>query len=80
MSSAKEFREFARECLDWAQTAKSEHERTTFMQMAQTWIEAAERMELASARKSEPQDSAIADITKRTTATSQEPPDGPQQF
>jgi hypothetical protein len=78
MSSAKEFREFARECLDWARTARSEGERATFRQMAQTWIEAAQRLELASARKGEPLDAAIADIAKRAKATSQEPPEGPK--
>jgi hypothetical protein len=45
MSSAKEFREFAKECVDWARTAKSEEERNIFLQMAQTWIEAAGRLE-----------------------------------
>ncbi len=53
MSSAKEYREFARECMDWARTARSEHERAIFMQMAQTWIEAAARFELAPLQKTE---------------------------
>jgi hypothetical protein len=78
MSSAKEFREFARECLDWARTAKSEHERATFMQMAQTWTEAAERLELAAVRKGEPPDSALAEIAQRAKTKPQEPPDSPK--
>ena len=45
MSSANEFREFARECLDWASTARTEQERAAFMQMAETWIDAALRLE-----------------------------------
>jgi hypothetical protein len=45
MSSAKEFREYARECLDWAKTARTERERAIFMQMAETWIDAALRLE-----------------------------------
>jgi len=53
MSSAKEYREFARECMDWARTARSERERAIFEQMAQTWIEAAARLELAPLQKSE---------------------------
>jgi hypothetical protein len=53
MSSAKEYREFARECMDWARTARSEQERAIFTQMAQTWIEAAARIELAPLQKTE---------------------------
>jgi len=45
MSSAKEFREYARECMDWASTARSEQERTIFLEMAQTWVTAAMRWE-----------------------------------
>jgi hypothetical protein len=78
MSSAKEFREFARECLDWARTAKSEHERTTFMQMAQTWIEAASRLEFPPIGKSVPVDSAISDLARRAAANPQEPPEIPK--
>jgi hypothetical protein len=39
--SAKEYREYAAECMDWARTAKSDQERDTFLQMAQTWLNAA---------------------------------------
>src|SRR5690242_12771841 len=39
MSSAKEFREYARERLDWAKTARTERERAIFIQMAETWID-----------------------------------------
>jgi hypothetical protein len=53
MSSAKEYREFARECMDWARTARSEQERAIFTQMAQTWVEAAARIELAPLQKTE---------------------------
>jgi hypothetical protein len=45
MSSANEFREFARECMDWAKTARTEHERSIFLQMAETWLDAAMRLE-----------------------------------
>jgi len=41
MSSAKEFRDYAEECLGWAKTARSEKERDTFLEMARTWMEAA---------------------------------------
>ena len=41
--SAKEYREFAEECMGWAKTARSEQERQIFLQMAQTWLWAAAR-------------------------------------
>jgi hypothetical protein len=34
--SAKELRENAKECLDWARTARSDRERAIFLQMAET--------------------------------------------
>jgi hypothetical protein len=45
MASAKEFREYADECMGWAKTAKTDHERDIFLQMARTWIEAAIKSE-----------------------------------
>ena len=47
MSSPKELREYADECVDWARTARSDKEREIFLQMARTWTEAAERLENA---------------------------------
>ena len=41
MSQAAEYRTFADECLGWAKTARSERERNIFLQMAQTWLNAA---------------------------------------
>jgi hypothetical protein len=46
--SAKEFREYADECLGWAKTAKSDKERKIFLQMAQAWLEAAHLWEAKS--------------------------------
>jgi hypothetical protein len=37
MASAQDFRDYADECLSWAKTAKSDHERRIFRQMARTW-------------------------------------------
>ena len=37
----KEYREYAAECLEWAKTAKSDREREIFLQMANTWLQAA---------------------------------------
>lgn len=41
MSPSYDYSEFAEECLVWARTAKSLKERAIFLQMAQTWLEAA---------------------------------------
>jgi hypothetical protein len=41
MSSAKEFRKYADECMGWAKTARSNQEREIFLQMARTWMQAA---------------------------------------
>jgi hypothetical protein len=40
-SSAKEFREFAQECLRWAGETKSERHRQVLLEMARTWTQAA---------------------------------------
>jgi hypothetical protein len=41
MESAKQFEEYAAECLGWAKTARTEKERDLFIQMAGTWTQAA---------------------------------------
>ena len=41
MNPSYDYSEFAEECLVWARTAKSPRERAIFLQMAQTWLEAA---------------------------------------
>jgi hypothetical protein len=43
--SPKELRENAEECMDWARTARSDRERAIFLQMAETWRQAADRLE-----------------------------------
>ena len=48
MPSAKEYRANADECMDWARTARSERERSIFIQMAQTWLHAAMLLETCS--------------------------------
>jgi hypothetical protein len=45
MASAKEFRENADDCLVWAKTVTSDHERAIFLDMARNWLEAASRAE-----------------------------------
>jgi hypothetical protein len=43
--SAKDFRDNANECMDWARTACSDRERAIFLQMAETWLLAAARVD-----------------------------------
>ena len=45
MTTAKDYREFADECLGWAKTAKSDRERRIFLQMAEAWLNVAARLE-----------------------------------
>jgi hypothetical protein len=46
MDSENHYRENADECLAWAKSAKSDREREIFIQMAQAWLQAAERRTL----------------------------------
>jgi hypothetical protein len=48
VSSAKEYRAYGAECMEWAKTAKSDSERDTFLEMATSWLQAAAIAELAS--------------------------------
>jgi hypothetical protein len=41
MTVSAEYRKLLEECLHWADTAPSEQERTSFLQLAKTWYEAA---------------------------------------
>ena len=41
MSSAKEYRQFADECMAWAKQAKTDYEREIYLKMAQDWLRAA---------------------------------------
>jgi hypothetical protein len=43
--SAKDFREYADECLGWAKTARSDKDRKSYLQMAETWLRAAAQYE-----------------------------------
>jgi hypothetical protein len=44
-ASPKEFREFAQECLRWADETKSERHRQVLLDMAKTWMQAASQLE-----------------------------------
>ena len=45
MASAEEYRENADECMVWAKSARSDRERAIFIQMANTWLQAATLLE-----------------------------------
>jgi hypothetical protein len=47
--SAKEYREFADECMGWAKTARTDKERKIFIEMAGTWLRAVALAEPATA-------------------------------
>ena len=66
MSSSKECREFADECMGWAKAAQSEREQRVFLQMAETWLRAA----------------IMADRRERirSAATSSQQPSGPSVY
>jgi hypothetical protein len=44
-ASPKEFREFAHDCLRWADETKSERHRQVLLDMAKTWMQAASQLE-----------------------------------
>jgi hypothetical protein len=53
--SSKQYREFARECLRWAEESASEEDRRHFMDMAKAWMQAAAEVhELSHQPKASP--------------------------
>jgi hypothetical protein len=42
--SPKEYREFARECVRWAEESASEQDRQHFIEMAKAWMHAAAQL------------------------------------
>jgi hypothetical protein len=45
MTTACEFREYAKECLQWADQAETDDQRQSFLDMARDWTVAALRLE-----------------------------------
>jgi hypothetical protein len=45
--SAREYRQYADECLSWAKTTQSERDRRDFLRMAEAWLQAAALIEQA---------------------------------
>jgi hypothetical protein len=54
MSLSDEFHDYADEHFGWAETARTEHERAIFLQMATAWLEVAQRWEGNSPSTQEP--------------------------
>lgn len=50
MPSAKEFREFALRCMDWAEEARDERQRQVMRDLAAQWMRSAVRVERSIAR------------------------------
>ena len=48
MSPAEGFYDYADEHFGWAETAKTEHERAIFLQMAAAWLEVAQKWETSA--------------------------------
>jgi hypothetical protein len=61
VSSARDYRKLADECLGWARTANSDKERRIFLQMAEAWLGAATQAEaLSRKRDGQPQDGPVS--------------------
>jgi hypothetical protein len=43
--TAAEYRELAEECFEWAATALSDEVRTTYLSIAQIWLQAASKLD-----------------------------------
>jgi hypothetical protein len=54
MSTQEHFRQFADECLEWAQRARSERERKQFLEMAKVWMTAAQQLDDGTTRTNAP--------------------------
>ena len=51
--AAQQFHDYADEHCGWAETAKTDRERSIFLQMAAAWLDIAEQWEVASSTRSE---------------------------
>ena len=49
--AAEQFYDYANEHFGWAETAKTDRERSIFLQMAAAWLEIAEQWEAASSTR-----------------------------
>ena len=54
MDTAKEYRDYADECVAWAKKAEIAGERDVFLQMAQDWLQAAAILETSGSGAARP--------------------------
>jgi hypothetical protein len=65
-TTAKEYREFAAECLRWATEVDSEEDRKSFLDMARDWTLAAMRIEGTLILSGDQQPPSLYGITKKS--------------
>jgi hypothetical protein len=65
-TTAKEYREFAAECLRWATEVDSEEDRKSFLDMARDWTLAAMRVEGTLILSGDQQPRPLYGITKKS--------------
>jgi len=52
VTDAKEYRDFAEECLKWAQETKDDAQREAFLEMANSWVQAAATLDAETRHRS----------------------------
>jgi hypothetical protein len=60
MITAPEYRQMAEQCFGWAREAQTDEVRLCYVNLAQTWLEAAGWIEDASWHRTQPQSSLVA--------------------
>jgi len=68
MATAVEYHQYARECLHWADEAKSEDQQKHFLGMARAWTQAALRLEGLSPSDEEAREVTVPGINAATDA------------
>jgi hypothetical protein len=54
MATADEFREYAQECIQWAEEAETDEQRQSFLDMARDWTLAALRLTMTPRQAKQP--------------------------
>jgi hypothetical protein len=57
--SPKEYRDFATQCFRWAARAKREGHKNIMLQMANHWMQTAQKLELADAHRCVPSEASL---------------------
>jgi hypothetical protein len=64
VASAKQYREYAEECLKWAKDAQSDEYREALIQLAQDWLLAATKAALPPTKAELPPQNAVSPLGK----------------